>query len=99
MDVQSVRANGICHGLPDLDANITGLRAIVVGASGMSGQQMIDVLAQSPQRWEKIYALSRRPPQPSKTSHGVNVIKHVPTDLLKESQEIAEGLKEHDVQA
>ena len=96
MAVRTVRSDGIYHGLPVLDPNTTGLRAIVVGASGMSGQQMIDVLAQSPQRWETIYALSRRPPQPS---NGVDVAKHVPTDLLKEPNEIAERLKEHNAQA
>lgn len=95
MSTQTVHSVGIYHGLPVLDDGL-GLRAIVVGASGMSGQSQIDVLVRSPRRWAKVYALSRRPPQ-SNGDH--DVLEHVPVDLLKEPDEIASRLKEQHVQA
>ncbi|KAK5116479.1 hypothetical protein LTR62_008028 [Meristemomyces frigidus] len=60
---QVVYSEGLYHDPPVLDEKHQDLKAIVVGASGMSGQSMIDLLVQSPQRWSKIYALSRPPPQ------------------------------------
>lgn len=96
MKIQKVYSDGIYHGLPVFDDTITGLRAMVVGASGMSGQSMIDVLKQQPKRWEKIYALSRRPPQ---LDQQMSNVQHVPTDFLKEPTEIAKTLKDHHVQA
>ena len=95
---QMVRSNGIYNGLPVLDDRHRDLRAIVVGASGISGQSMIDVLTESPQRWAKVYAMSRRAPQRGRNSNK-NIVEHVPTDLLKEPQEIASKLEEHGVQA
>lgn len=94
MATQQVYSSGIYHGLPVIDASQQDLKAVVVGASGMSGQCMIDVLAQTPTRWSKIFALSRRPPQ-TKSS---NVV-HVPMDLLKEPEGIAQILKDNGVQA
>ena len=95
--IQSVRSSGIYHGLPVIDDAHKGLKAIVVGASGMSGQTMIDVLAQNPQRWEKVYALSRRAP---KLSEGTTSnVEHVPFDLLKEPGELAAQMNEHGVEA
>ena len=94
---QSVHSNGIYHGLPVIDDNHKGLRAIVVGASGMSGQTMIDVLTQSPQRWEKVYALSRRAPKFS--ADAKSNVEHVPFDLLKEPSELAAQMKKHGVAA
>lgn len=95
--IQSVHSNGIYHGLPVIDDDHKGLRAIVVGASGMSGQTMIDVLAQNPQRWETVYALSRRAPKLSADARS-NVV-HVPFDLLREPTELAAQMKEHGVTA
>ena len=94
--VQSVRSDGIYNGLPVIDDDHKGLNAIVVGASGMSGQTMIDVLIQNPQRWEKVYALSRRAP---KVSAAATNVRHVPFDLLKEPSELAAQMKEHGVNA
>ncbi|KAK5165801.1 uncharacterized protein LTR77_008724 [Saxophila tyrrhenica] len=93
---QVVHSRGSCHGLPVIADEHQGLSAIVVGASGMSGQSMIDVLLLSPKRWSTIYALSRRPPQADGDS---TALEHVPTDLLKEPSEIAKTLTEHGVQA
>ena len=95
--MQKVRSDGIYHGLPVLNNGQMGLRAMVVGASGMSGQSMIDVLIQNPKRWEKVYALSRRTPQ--LTQDAQDVAEHVPADLLKEPNEIAAGLLGRGVQA
>ena len=91
---QQVYTSGIHHGLPVISPSHTGLKAIVVGASGMSGQCMIDILTQHPQRWEKIYAMSRRPPQ-TKSSN----VKHVPLDLTKEPEDMAKMSKAHGVEA
>lgn len=92
--VQQVYSNSIYHGLPVIDPSQRNFKAIVVGASGMSGQSMIDVLTESPDRWSKVYAMSRRPPQTS----SVNV-QHVPLDLLKDTKDIASTLIENGVQA
>lgn len=95
--VQQVYSQGIYHGLPVIDERHAGLSAIVVGASGMSGQLMVDNLTQSPERWSNVFALSRRPPQSSPSAR--SVAKHVPMDLLKEPDEIANIMKEHEVKA
>lgn len=92
--VQQVYSSEIYHGLPVIDPSKRALKAIVVGASGMSGQCMIDVLAQNPERWSKVYAMSRRPPQ----TRGSNV-HHVALDLLKQPEEMAKLMREHRVQA
>lgn len=93
-NTQLVRSEGIFHGLPCYPDSIEGLRAMVVGASGQSGQPMIDVLSSDPQRWAKVYALSRRPP----TSINGSNVEHVPTDLLWSHEKIASMLREHAVQ-
>ncbi|EON64875.1 hypothetical protein W97_04109 [Coniosporium apollinis CBS 100218] len=97
MSIQQVQSRGIYHGLPVFPDDIEGLTAIITGANGISGQHMLRVLAQSPERWSKIYCLSRRPPAipgglPSNA-------KHIPLDFLKEPQEIADVLKKEDVKA
>ena len=58
---------------------------------------MIDVLTQNPQRWEKVYALSRRAPTVS--TDATSNVEHVPFDLLKEPSELAAQMKEHGVKA
>lgn len=92
--IHQVYSSGIYHGLPVLDPKHRDLKAIVVGASGMSGQCMIDVLSQNPDRWSKVYAMSRRPPQTSASN-----VQHVPLDLLKEPDDIAALMRENEVQA
>lgn len=94
LSTHKVYSTGIYHGLPVIDPSKSGLSAVVVGASGMSGQSMIDVLVQNPTRWSKVYAMSRRPPQTSTPT-----LQHIPLDLLKEPEEIAETLREYGVQA
>ena len=94
---QTVITKGIFNGLPTFPSSDSGLTAVVVGASGISGQHMLRVLAQSPERWRKIYALSRSIP-PISESLGQRVV-HVPTDLLTEPEEIAKALKQARVEA
>jgi 5,10-methylene-tetrahydrofolate dehydrogenase/methenyl tetrahydrofolate cyclohydrolase len=90
-----IHSKGIFRGLPDIPSHLSGLRAIVVGASGTSGQPMVDVLSSNPERWEKVYALSRRPPKTKKDSN----VEHVPMDLLYEPDKIVAILREYRVQA
>ncbi|KAH8803352.1 NAD dependent epimerase/dehydratase family protein-like protein [Xylogone sp. PMI_703] len=95
--IYQVRNVGIYHGLPVYDPSITGLTAIVSGANGISGYHMVRVLAQSPQRWSKIYCLSRRPPLlPDGFPENA---EHIPLDFLQDSEQIAAVLKEKNVRA
>ncbi|KAG4257541.1 hypothetical protein FPRO03_13884 [Fusarium proliferatum] len=57
----ALHSEGPYVGLPSFEQK--GLTALVTGANGISGQHMLRVLAKNPDRWSKIYALSRRPPQ------------------------------------
>jgi nucleoside-diphosphate-sugar epimerase len=71
------------------------LTAIVTGAYGISGYFMVRALGQAPQRWAKIYCLSRRPPAipgglPSNA-------EHIPLDFLQQPGEIADVLRERGV--
>ena len=97
-EVQAVQRKGIYNGLPvyRINERYSGMQAIVVGASGMSGQSMIDVLARDHHRWKKVYALSRRPPQ---LSSGPSNVEHVSIDLLNEPDELGATLKQRGVQA
>ncbi|KAI9710371.1 MAG: hypothetical protein M1820_002866 [Bogoriella megaspora] len=90
MSVQQVHSEGIYHGLPTYPEETSGLTAIITGANGISGHYMLRVLAKHPERWSKIYCLSRRPPLipgglPSNA-------EHVPLDFLKDPKDIAVGL-------
>ncbi|KAK5118686.1 hypothetical protein LTR85_007892 [Meristemomyces frigidus] len=92
---QTIHSQGIYHGLPDLSDAPTGLTAIVTGANGISGAHTIRVLAQSPQRWTKIYALSRRPPSGTWPEQ----VEHIPLDFLKSPEEIAAVLQDRKIAA
>lgn len=64
---QRVQSRGIIHGIPVYSSTpeTQGLTALVTGATGVSGYQLVKVLASSPSRWSKIYCLSSRPPPPN----------------------------------
>jgi len=95
--VSQIQTKGIYHGLPVYSNNLRGLTAIVTGANGISGYHMVRVLAEAPQRWQKIYCLSRRPPLVSGgLPENVEVIS---CDFLQDPTEIAKSLKERRVQA
>jgi hypothetical protein len=92
---QTVQTRGIFHGLPTFPPDVQGLTAIVAGATGISGQHMLHVLSTAPERWSKVYALSRKAPT---QALGQNV-EHVAVDFLKSSEDIATILRSEHVQA
>ena len=92
-----VRDVGIYHGLPVYDSSVKGLTAIVTGANGISGHYMVRALGQAPERWSKIYCLSRRPPAipgglPSNA-------EHIPLDFLETPDKIGAVLKDRGIKA
>ncbi|KAJ4379505.1 hypothetical protein N0V86_004685 [Didymella sp. IMI 355093] len=94
---QTVQSKGIFHGLPVFPSTVKGLTAIITGANGISGNYMLRVLAETPERWTKIYCLSRRPPAipdglPSQA-------EHIALDFLGEPEKIAKALAERGVTA
>ena len=94
---QTIISKGIFHGLPTFP-NHEGkeLRVIVTGANGISGSAMVKVLSEAPERWDKIYALSRRPPTGKLPSN----VEHIAVDFLESSPvEIAQTLKGKGVEA
>ena len=96
MIAQTVFCNGIFHGLPTFpDHDGKKYSAIITGANSITGAHMVRVLAESPQRWETIYALSRKPPN---TEVAPNV-KNLAIDFLTSPDEVAKILKENNVQA
>ncbi|KAJ5263935.1 hypothetical protein N7478_011540 [Penicillium angulare] len=95
---QVVESRGSLLGLPTYpdDPEFTGLTALVTGANGISGYHMVRILAASPDRWSRIYCLSRRPPPPNffeDLGDGASRVKHISVDFLSSPVEIAERLK------
>ena len=92
-----VRNSGIYHSLPQFDPAIKNLTAIVTGANGISGFHTIRALLDSPQRWAKIYAMSRRPPPEGMmallTAEQKEKVVHVASDFLKDSKEVAGAME------
>lgn len=94
---QTVQAKGIYHGLPVYPSSTNGLTAIITGANGISGNYMLRVLAEAPDRWSKIYCLSRRPPA---IPDGLPAqAEHIALDFLQKPEEIAKVLMERGVKA
>ncbi|TVY45409.1 Short chain dehydrogenase [Lachnellula subtilissima] len=91
----TVQTKGIYHHLPTFPAH-DGKKysAIVTGANGISGSAIVDVLAGNPERWETIYAISRRPPV-STQPH----VKAIAADFLSSPEDIAELLRKEGVKA
>ncbi|OAL38093.1 hypothetical protein AYO20_02545 [Fonsecaea nubica] len=93
--VQQVYSRGIYHGLPTFPHDVKDLTAIVTGANGISGNYMLRVLSQAPQRWKRIICLSRRPPL---LAGGLpQNAEHIAVDFLKTPEEIAAVLRSHGV--
>lgn len=93
-----VRSHGIFHALPTYpdSASYQNLTAIVTGANGISGYHMVKVLAAAPERWSKIYCLSRRPPPDyffDDLGEGAARVEHVEVDFLDTSGAIGKALK------
>lgn len=98
MSTQVVESRGIFHGLPVFPENVKGLTAVITGANGISGQHMLRVLLQSPERWTKIICISRRLPF-MKDGAVPGVVEHIALDFLDTPQAIANVLRERGVQA
>ena len=92
----SVFSDGLFHGLPSLQQfDGKKLSIIVTGANGISGSEVVSLLAKVPDRWETIYALSRKPPV-STDNHVVPIA----VDFLSSTpSEIAAIFREHGVKA
>lgn len=94
---EQVRSEGIYHGLPVYSRDVKNLTAIVTGATGISGYHMLKVLCASPERWSKIYTLSRRPPPDyffKELGDGASRIQHVEADFLADPKSLAKTLKD-----
>jgi len=94
---QTVVSRGIFHGLPTFPSSpeFTGLTAIITGANGISGYHMLKVLAAAPERWSKIYCLSRRSPPDyffEDLGDGAARVEHICADFLAEPAELAKCL-------
>lgn len=93
---QVVVNKGIYRGLPTYQEDVKDLVALVTGANGISGYHMVKVLASSPQRWKKVYCLSRRPPPDyffDELGEGASHIEHVSVDFLEDAVSIANSLQ------
>ncbi|KAH8893047.1 hypothetical protein GQ53DRAFT_861451 [Thozetella sp. PMI_491] len=94
-----VRSEGIFHGLPAYPTDspeYKNLTAIVTGATGISGYHMLKVLTAAPERWSKIYTLSRRPVPDyflKELGPGRDRIHHVEADFLADPTTLAKTLK------
>jgi hypothetical protein len=89
---ETVFSKDIFHGLPTFpDAVGKKYSAVVAGANGITGSYIIRALAEAPERWGMIYALSRRP---SKDYIADNV-KHLSVDFLSSPEDISQQLTEH----
>ena len=103
--IQRVRSLGIYHGLPVYDgsqeSSITGLTALITGASGMSGHHLLKVLLDAPSRWKQIYCLSRKPPPglaDGWTSNEKDRVQHISVDFFASPEEIGKMLMEKKIQ-
>ena len=93
---ESVTSHGIYHALPTYDDSQSNLTAIVTGANGISGYHMVKALSSAPERWSKIYCLSRRPPPDyffEELGDGASRVEHVEADFLDDSGSIGKELK------
>ncbi|KAK4497985.1 hypothetical protein PRZ48_010641 [Zasmidium cellare] len=98
-----LQTNGIFRNLPTFDPSIKGKTALVTGANGISGFHTMRVLLESPERWTKVWAASRRPPPPEMLDllpkEARSRVEHVACDFLSSPEEIAKQLKEKGVTA
>ena len=92
---QVIYTRGIYHALPTFPEHEKGLTAVITGANGISGAYMTRVLGEAPERWSKIYCLSRRPPAIEMPKNA----EFIQSDLLKDSKEIGALLKAKGVKA
>jgi NAD(P)-dependent dehydrogenase (short-subunit alcohol dehydrogenase family) len=92
----TVYSKDILHALPTFPQHEgRSYTAVVTGANGITGAHIVQALAGSPQRWKRVYALSRRPPH-SKLPDNVT---GVAADFLKSPEDIAQALGKNGVTA
>jgi nucleoside-diphosphate-sugar epimerase len=100
---QPLRNSGIYHNLPTFSLSIKNLTAIVTGANGISGFHTVRALLDSPQRWSKIYAMSRSPPPKVMmdllTEEQRAKVQHVKSDFLEDSEVLAKAMKDAGVES
>jgi len=100
---QPLRQSGIYRNLPSWDSTVKDLTAIVCGATGISGFHAIRALLDTPNRWSKVYALSRSPLSKEMlsflTEQQLARLQHVSIDLSSPADEIAKAFKDAGVQA
>ncbi|KAK5114527.1 hypothetical protein LTR62_002462 [Meristemomyces frigidus] len=98
-----LQTRGIFHSLPTFSPELKGLTAIVTGANGISGFHTMRALLDSPERWSKLWAASRRPPPEEMmallTQDQRSRVEHVACDFLEEPEAIARQLGEKGVKA
>ena len=94
---------GIFRNLPTFSPDLKGLTAVVTGANGISGFHTMRVLLETPQRWTKVWAASRRPPPEEMmallSEEQRSRVEHVACDFLAKPEEIAKQLKDKGVKA
>lgn len=93
---QAVYSDGIHYNLPTFPLH-DGAKytAIVTGANGISGSEIVNTLAATPERWDTIFAMSRRPP-PSQNPR----VKSIAADFLRSTpEELAAVFEEEGVKA
>jgi hypothetical protein len=97
-----LRSRGIYHNLPTFPPLPRPLTAFVTGANGVSGFHAMRVLLESPERWGKIYALSRRHPSPEMMAllpaEARSRVEHIASDFLLDPSEIAQKIKDKGVE-
>jgi len=98
-----LQSKGIYHNLPTFDPNIKGLTAVVTGANGISGFYTMRSLLDAPERWSRVYALSRRPPPPEMMqllpADQHSRVQHIVCDFLDSPESIAKALQGAGVRA
>ncbi|KAF2621867.1 hypothetical protein BU25DRAFT_435221 [Macroventuria anomochaeta] len=98
-----LRQSGISRNLPFFDPSLRDLKALVIGATGISGFRTIRALLDSPERWSKVYAASRSPLSKKLLSllpeEQRSCIQHVFVDMTSSAEDIAQALRKADVAA
>ena len=98
-----LRGSGIYRNLPTFDSKGRGLKAIVCGASGISGFHTIRALLDTKDRCTKVYALSPSPLSEELLSFFTEEqqarTQHVTVDLSSTAEGIAQSLRKAQVEA
>ncbi|KZM22460.1 uncharacterized protein EKO05_0000846 [Ascochyta rabiei] len=98
-----LRQSGIYRNLPTFDPSLKDLRALVLGATGISGFHTIRALLDSPRRWSRVYAVSRSPLSKKLlsllTEEQRSRIKHVSVDMTSPAHDIAQAFRDANVMA